>query len=205
MSVPVAVLDAIDVTIDAPPPILFQKIDEPFGFMSNFSPHTVTDEVGLVYPTSEHFFQAMKFVHTPVVAEEIRSKMKTPMAAATAGRSRDRPMRKDWDKVKDMVMETAILLKFTQHADIRQQLLGTQGTRLVEHTARDNYWGDGGDKGTGAVGKNRLGVLLEELRDYLTSRDGNSVEHVHQRVRDLMERIRAPPADVEELVSAPSN
>ena len=33
--------------------------------------------------------------------------------------------------------------------------------RLVEHTANDSYWGDGGD----SSGQNRLGALLMQVRD----------------------------------------
>ena len=42
-------------------------------------------------------------------------------------------------------------------------LLATGETLLVEHTANDNYWADGGD----GSGKNRLGQLLMRLRDEL--------------------------------------
>ena len=36
------------------------------------------------------------------------------------------------------------------------------GTReLVEHTANDSYWGDGGD----GTGQNKLGKLLMQVRD----------------------------------------
>ena len=54
--------------------------------------------------------------------------------------------------------------KFTQHSYLRQQLLGTQDRRLVEHSPYDSYWGDGGD----GKGLNKLGELLMKLRDALT-------------------------------------
>jgi N-glycosidase YbiA len=180
-------------SVATPPPILFQRIDDPFGFMSNFSPHSVTAD-GVVYPTSEHYFQAMKFAHTPAVMEEIRL-MKSPMNAATAGRSRDRPMRNDWDDVKDIVMEAVLLLKFSQHSDLREQLLATHGVQLVEHTTRDHYWGDGGDKGTGTLGKNRLGELLADTREYFASSEARNDENVNAKIEALMVRIRCAPTD----------
>jgi N-glycosidase YbiA len=46
------------------------------------------------------------------------------MVAARMGRSRKRPLRKDWESVKDRIMHE-VLAKFTQHADLREVLLGT--------------------------------------------------------------------------------
>ena len=45
--------------------------------------------------TSEHYFQAQKFIGSDF-AEEIRL-AKTPMEAAKMGRERNKPIRKDWD------------------------------------------------------------------------------------------------------------
>ncbi|CUG87257.1 Hypothetical protein, putative, partial [Bodo saltans] len=173
-------------------PILFNKINEPFGCMSNFSPHSIVVD-GLSYRTTEHFFQAMKFAPTPAVAEEIRN-TKSPMCAAMAGRSRSRPLRKDWEALKDVVMEVALLCKFSQHHDLQGLLISTGSRKIVEHTARDKYWGDGGDKGTGTIGKNRLGFLLEKVRSYFLSPEGRSAAQVSDLTEELMKRIRCVAA-----------
>ncbi len=60
-------------------------------------------------------------------------------------------------------MLEAVRAKFTQHEDIRAILLGTGDAKIVEHTANDNYWGDGGD----GSGKNRLGEILMRVREEL--------------------------------------
>jgi len=57
-------------------------------------------------------------------------------------------------------MLEAVRAKFSQHADLRALLVGTGDALLVEHTARDDYWGDGGD----GHGKNRLGQILMQVR-----------------------------------------
>ncbi len=44
------------------------------------------------------------------------------MIAALMGRSRKRPLRKDWEAVKDRIMHEAVLAKLTQHADLRETL-----------------------------------------------------------------------------------
>lgn len=60
-------------------------------------------------------------------------------------------------------MEEAVLAKFTQHDDLRQQLLSTGDTELIEHTRNDSYWGDGGN----GRGQNWLGKILMRVRQHL--------------------------------------
>jgi predicted NAD-dependent protein-ADP-ribosyltransferase YbiA (DUF1768 family) len=45
----------------------------------------------------------------------------------------------------------------------RSVRLGTGDARLVEHTANDSYWADGGD----GSGLNRLGEVLMSVREEL--------------------------------------
>ena len=85
------------------------------------------------------------------------------MIAARMGRSRKRPLRKDWEGVKEGIMMEALRAKFDQHPDLRKVLLETGDRTLVERTANDRYWGDGGD----GSGRNRLGELLMRLRSEL--------------------------------------
>ena len=114
-----------------------------------------------MWPTTEHYFQAMKFKGT-LYAEEIRA-IATPALAAIAGRDRTKPLRSDWEIVKDDVMYAALVAKFTQHSNLRYILKGTGDALLVEHTEKDRYWADGGD----GTGKNMLGKLLMRVRDEL--------------------------------------
>ena len=137
--------------------IRFYRLNEPYGELSNFSPHPV-ELKGRVWPTSEHYFQAQKFAGTE--HEEAVRQVKSPMIAARMGRSRERPLRPDWESVKDDIMREALRAKFTQHPGLRSLLLRTGEAELIEHTKNDSYWADGGD----GTGKNRLGELLMELR-----------------------------------------
>ena len=140
--------------------INFYSVSGEYGCFSNFSPHPITLK-GRTWPTSEHYFQAQKFSGTSD-EEEVR-RAKSPMVAARMGRSRKRPLRKDWESVKDQVMHEAVRAKFTQHADLQETLLGTGDATIVEHTENDRYWGDGGD----GSGKNRLGQILMRVREEL--------------------------------------
>lgn len=57
-------------------------------------------------------------------------------------------------------MYEGLTAKFTQNENIRLKLLETGDRKLIEHTDRDKFWGDGGN----GEGKNRLGILLMKLR-----------------------------------------
>jgi N-glycosidase YbiA len=140
--------------------MLVVSVNAEYGCFSNFSPHPIRMK-GKNWPTSEHYFQAQKFAGTPD-EEEVRQ-AKSPMVAARMGRSRKRPLRKDWESVKDSLMYEAVLAKFSQHAELRETILATGDSTIVEHTTNDAYWGDGGD----GSGKNRLGETLMRVRELL--------------------------------------
>nr|WP_312150063.1 NADAR family protein [Photorhabdus noenieputensis] len=140
--------------------IYFYKVNEPYGCFSNFSKHGLAVN-GVYWPTVEHYFQANKFFDVNI-RENIR-RLNLPRDAANAGRDRKKPLRTDWEEVKDNIMRFAVLEKFKQHKEIREILLSTGNTRLIEHTKNDFYWADGGD----GSGKNMLGIILMEVREQL--------------------------------------
>jgi N-glycosidase YbiA len=143
-------------------PILFYGTKEiPYGCFSNFSAHPFTLE-NQTWRTSEHYFQAMKFLPHWDHIKAIRE-MPSPMQAAKAGRSRARPLRPDWEAVKDDIMRVAVLAKFEQNPHIAKILLETGDEELIENTTKDHYWGIG-STGTGL---NMLGKILMETREKL--------------------------------------
>jgi ribA/ribD-fused uncharacterized protein len=139
------------------PIYFYSHREEPYGCFSNFPAHGFELD-GLYWPSSEHYFQAQKFPGTPH-AEEVRQ-ARTPHRAAEIGRERSRPLRPDWNEVKDDVMRRAVRRKFETHPEIRAILLGTGDEQLVEATTGDYYWG----QGTEGTGRNMLGQILMELR-----------------------------------------
>ncbi len=144
--------------------IHFYRVSDPYGYFSNFSPHPIQLD-GRLWPTSEHYFQAQKF-RDEDLQEQIRQTA-SPTIAARLGRDRSKPLRRDWEAVKDGVMRRAVRAKFTQHDSLRRKLLATGDATLVEHTERDAYWGDGGD----GSGKNMLGRILMDVREELRVAD----------------------------------
>lgn len=114
---------------------------------------------GVLWPTSEHYFQAMKFPHAPDLQARIQ-KVKSPGYAKKLAWTAGVVLRPDWDSYRVDVMRRVVRAKFSQRPDLRAILLGTGDELLVEHTERDSFWGDGGD----GSGQNMLGQLLMEVR-----------------------------------------
>lgn len=145
------------------PKIGFWGHKQPCFEFSNFYRAPVVIN-GKRWPTTEHYYQAQKFAEE-AVQEHIR-RQPTPRKAADEGR-RLNLLRTDWEQVKEAVMATALTAKFAQHPDLHALLLGTGDAELVEASPYDFYWGAGKD----GTGKNRLGILLMQLRLQLQGGD----------------------------------
>ena len=143
--------------------IKFYNQYERYYEFTNFSSYPIKLD-GKEWPTTEHYFQAQKFIGTPY-AEAIR-KQRYPRGAFDMSRNPgvSRWKRGDWDQVKDDIMLKCLRAKFTQHKDLKKMLLDTGERNLIEHTFNDSYWGDGGD----GSGQNKLGKLLMQVRKELS-------------------------------------
>src|ERR1700733_1839870 len=137
--------------------IHFYSVSAEYGQLSNFALYPITLR-GKRWPTSEHYFQAQKFVNVRD-QEEIRA-VSSPTIAARMGRDRKRNFRRDWERAKVGVMREAVEAKFRQHEDLRVLLPTTGDAKLVERTENDDFWGDGGD----GSGRNELGRILMAVR-----------------------------------------
>jgi DNA-directed RNA polymerase II subunit RPB2 len=117
------------------------------------------------WPTVEHYYQAMKFPTEPTYQEEIRL---APSAsrAKKMGLDRGHALRGDWDAIKERIMKDALRAKFTQNPGLLSLLQSTGAKRLDNVAPQDAYWGTG----VRGRGRNRLGALLEEVRDELRGR-----------------------------------
>ncbi len=150
--------------------IRFYNSHEPFYEFSNFWPCQGLMIDGKRYSTTEHYFQAQKFAGYPDLVEKCR---KLPTARQCFRMVRDRKylqfVRRDWHRgqtpVKNYVMAKAVEVKFKQDRRLMELLLSTGSRTIIEHTAKDDYWGDGGvsDWRMGMPG-NHLGRILMSLR-----------------------------------------
>ncbi len=143
------------------------KIDS-FGgehrFLSNFFalPKPMLWE-GLLYPTSEHAFQASKTLDVNE-REKIRD-ARSPGAAKRLGKL-VKPLRPGWDDMRVMVMSSVCWVKF-EHPILRKWLLETGDAELIEgNTWGDTFWGTA--KGRG---ENQLGKVLMNIRAAIRGND----------------------------------
>ena len=136
----------------------YHKTDKYYEFTNFYDSPILVD--GWKWHTVEHFFQGQKYIGTPLL-EKIRASY-WPRDAFTISRSKAGTdwRRGDWEEVKIDVMRVALCAKFTQHGRLFDLLKSTGERDLVEHTTKDNFWGDGGD----GSGENMLGELLMEVR-----------------------------------------
>ena len=128
------------------------------SFLSNMSESPV-ELSGVKYPTVEHAFQAAKTTD-PAERAKILS-AKTPAEAKKIGRTLT--LRKDWNQMREEVMEKALRAKFEQNPELKKRLINTGDTELIEgNTWGDTFWGQVNGKG-----QNKLGKLLMKIRKEL--------------------------------------
>jgi ribA/ribD-fused uncharacterized protein len=149
-----------------PNEILFYDRAKKYYEFTNFSPHSIRYNMK-DYPSAEHLFQSLKF--TDPRDSEIIRRQPSPRDAFEESRRLSSRIRKDWiiGKINLKMMERTVLLKFTQHENLREMLLGTGKATLIEDSPLDSFWGIGSD----GKGQNELGKALEKLRAILRERE----------------------------------
>ncbi len=153
--------------LEAKSRVNFYSRSKPYGEFSNFANFPISIE-GKIWPTSEHYYQAKKFLDSET-EEKVRLTL-PPEDAARLGRTLE--CRKDWNYVKIGYMWIALKAKYTQHSRLKKLLLSTNIQTIHEHTKNDAFWGDGGND----KGKNVLGRMLMKLRDYIKKDNGKHPE-----------------------------
>lgn len=137
--------------------ISFESTNGPWGEFSNFSKHAVFQD-GVIWPTSEHLYQAKKFM-----AQDIKTEIRnssTPSDAKKIARLKQNEISINWDDFKLTAMYSVVSLKLRQNPEILERLLGTAQSRIVEISKDDMYWGllETGE------GQNYLGKILMLIR-----------------------------------------
>lgn len=135
-----------------------------YGFLSNFfsSPFVVKNTS---FPTIEHAYQAFK-------AKEHKDfeRIKNASTPAQAKKMGKRIKRKDnFEVTKIFLMNRLVYEKFTQNLALKNELLNTGKTILIEGNCwHDNLWGDCFcDKCKNKQGLNCLGNILMTVRSLL--------------------------------------
>lgn len=147
--------------------ILFRKEDPEYGWLSNFSLHSIPIE-NRIFRTAEHLFQAAKFWDTnPEVVNKILE-CGTSAAAKKLGRSPNPDPNwnkgEGFEKKKVRIMMRVLALKAIHHPELARRLIDTGFDELVEFAPwGDRFWGV--DKNL--KGENWLGKCWMRLRAQL--------------------------------------
>ncbi|MEM9255308.1 MAG: NADAR family protein [Pseudomonadota bacterium] len=128
--------------------------------LSSYSKHGF-DLDGFHWPSVEHYFQGMKNRDATYQARVAATDH--PREARRVGRSRRAKLRKDWKKVRRVVMTRAVYTKCKTHPEVAEALLGTSDRQLLELSSYDYFWGCGRD----GRGHNVYGVVLMDVRNKL--------------------------------------
>jgi ribA/ribD-fused uncharacterized protein len=159
-------------------PVLFSVgDDESKGPSRVFSTEYIIPTLidGIEYPTVDHYMMVQKarmFGDEKAVQKVMKAK--TAKNAKGVEKGIQNVKEEEWDAKKDEFMKTALRAKFTQHPELRKQLLETGDLVLGYANARDKYWSIGTSDDTDKAkkpekwpGQNKLGKLLMELRTTL--------------------------------------
>ncbi len=147
--------------------ICFYDMKDPYYEFTNFFDAKITIN-GTEYKTTEHYFQANKYI---IGSDDYKNVKDKPTCRDAFDYAQAHGMK--WENsqwrgnYQMIIMWTALVAKFTQHENLRKMLLDTQNRQLVEHTKNDGIWGDNGD----GTGYNNLGQLLMKLRDSIRNND----------------------------------
>lgn len=132
-------------------------------FLSNFYPCRIEMD-GNIFPSSEHAYMSCKSLD-PSWIKYCTDPMNSPNTVKK--KSYTIELREDWDQVRIPSMKKALYFKFIQEP-FRTKLLNTRDKNLIEGNHwHDNFFGSCICEKCGDNGKNNLGKLLIELRDFL--------------------------------------
>lgn len=185
--------------------IEFYSKSDLFPWLSNFSPHPITDTIGRTFGTLEAWYQFTKLsglsgsaaalardrilATPPTVGGALEAKM----ISKTVVQSRE-----GWARLRSPTMWTGLCLKFAQHPSLLKLLLRTGEARLVHRSNSDRFWGvvtvvAGPAGGVGIAtrsceGQNELGVLLTRLRTHLRDISSSTVTWSLEDIRAHVRR-----------------
>jgi len=148
---------------------IFPELDEGAVYLSRSDPEQLLGTFskhgfeldGEHWPSVEHYYQAMKFENGDR-QRKVRE-AEYPKKARRLGRRRFTGIRRDWGKIKMVMMTRAVYTKCRAHPEVAQALLETDNNKLVENSQYDYFWGCGRDR----RGNNAYGKVLMSVRSKL--------------------------------------
>lgn len=139
-------------------------------FLSNFWPATVMHG-GIVFPTVENFYQAMKVDKTDM---NTRRQFQSISPAEAKKKGKQIQKRKDWTNNMALeVMLYGLRAKFAEGSELAEKLLATGEQELIETNYwHDTFWGKCTCTNHAGNGENKLGILLMQVREELKNNGG---------------------------------
>lgn len=135
-----------------------------YFYLSNFSNYPVTFE-GITYKNNESAFQSAKLSTNNTVDPKTKLTRKdfslmTGIEAKRAGKRIS--LRNDWEDIKLQVMRKICKAKFSQNVLLKEKLISTGNTPIVEHNSwGDTFWGVSNNRGENHLGKILTGIRSE--------------------------------------------
>lgn len=138
--------------------ITFCKPKEFYGCFSNFSKHSIKCKDGLLWATTEHYYQAYKHKSKADLFNMIQMSS-CPFEAKRFAYLREPDAA--WEDNKIDTMYDALRYKVKQHPKIWDLLMSTGEKTLIEISKKDKIWGMSPD----GEGQNWLGKLWMKIRE----------------------------------------
>lgn len=164
--------------------IYFYNKKDPYYEFSNYYKTPIVFK-GKKYTSSEHIFQALKFMgnnatdksleYAEIIRKQSTANKGRILALQKTGggykwrtdlnpiikKYQDVKLRDDWEEVKNELMEEILIEKF-KNKKLKTLLLDTGDANIIEDSPRDSYWGIGKN----GKGLNYLGRILMKVRKY---------------------------------------
>jgi hypothetical protein len=153
--------------------IYFYRLNNKFGYLSNFYRTNFVDEHDRIFNCSEQYFM----FHKCLTFDKKNKKLLTaileedsPKQIKKYGRQVKNYSEEIWNELRFGIMLNGLRLKFSQNAVIKQKLIDTKDKILYEASKHDNIWGIGFEdyeaikKDKSEFGRNLLRQALMAVR-----------------------------------------
>lgn len=155
--------------------IYFWKIDQPYGWLSNWYKCSFQDEHfgDFVFTSVEHYIMIYKAtLFNDVESLDALVNETNPVRIKKIGRNIKNFKQETWDHNKEHIAYRGNYLKFNSNSTLKKRLLDTQLAELVEASPFDSIWGIGysikdAESNRKNWGSNILGKILMELRKHI--------------------------------------
>ena len=156
--------------------IYFYRLNNKFGYLSNFYQTNFVDEYGNMFNCSEQYFMYHKCLTFDKKNKKLLNAIleeDSPKQIKKYGRQVKNYSDEVWNDLRFDIMLNGLRLKFNQNPILKQKLIDTKDKMLFEASKHDGIWGIGFEyyeaikKDKSEFGRNLLGLALMSIRTEL--------------------------------------